>query len=278
MSEYLIDIDRGFLRAAKLNGRFLIHPRPGTRNISNCSKVHLIPVQHPDCFKLLSRYLSFVGAETVIIEHLFGVDRKQFTSGKERYSLKVKTALELVKSLAESSLPKIVIVTRSPLILTLSPVLRAARSRIKVRILLEFIDDKLSKRWFPGMASPKARLIAARGLKNCGVRTGLSILPLSKLSESERDCSLYFKKIKELGLPVRLEKPGPPENLLISQHKPPVGSARIVGLFQPLYLLFRHGHPGSFTQPREGVPLFIPARKQSGKNIKENSEDKKQAA
>ncbi len=290
MIKYLIDIDRGFLRAGKLNGRLVIHPRPGTRNISNCSKVHLIPVEHPDCFKLLIRYLSFVGAETVVVEHLFGVDRKEFTSGKERYSLKIKTALELVKSLAESSIPKIVIVTRSPLILTLSPVLRAARSRIKVRMLLEFIDDKLSKRWFPGMASPKARLIAARGLKNCGVHTGLSILPLSKLSESERDCSLYFKMIKELGLPVRLEKPGPPKNLLISQHKPPVGSARIVGLFQPLYLLFRHGHPSSFRQPKEGVPLFIPTKKQyageeeeksktsSSQELKDSAEDEKQAA
>jgi len=290
MSKYLIDIDRGFIRVGRLGRKPVIHPRPGTGNISNCSSVHLIPAEHPDCFKLLGRYLSYTKAQTVVIEHLFGVDRREFTTGPDRYSLKVKTALELVKALAETSLPEIIIVTRSPLILTLSPVLRSARQRIKVRMLIEFIDEKLNRRWFPGMASPEARLIAARGLRNCGIKTGLSVIPMSRLSDSEKDCALYFKNLKELKLPVRLEKPGRPENILISQHTPPVGSARIVGLFQPLYLLFRHGHPSSFRQPKEGVPLFTPVKKQyagkrgeqpktsSSPKLEDSAEDEKQAA
>ena len=121
MIRFVIDIQKGFLRIGhSLRYNPEVHPLPGSGNIANCEKVHLISTAHPKCFKLLERYLTFTKPSRILVENIFEGEQIPFDSARSRpgpEQVKIESALKLVEALAQSSVRKITFSTRSPLIL-----------------------------------------------------------------------------------------------------------------------------------------------------------------
>lgn len=124
-----------------------------------------------------------------------GSARDPFFPFEKRFDTSMK-----ILSLFERYLPgRLVVQTRSPLVVIAMPVLRKLGSAVGVTIAVETSDDDVVRKYTPGLPRITDRLQASRALRRLGVEVTLQAAPLLPYGDWRSDAERFATLLVENG-------------------------------------------------------------------------------
>ncbi len=142
-----------------------------------------------------SRIARFLGGETLLI----GSATDPYQPAERRYRI----TREVIEVLAMHRGLRVVITTKSPLVVRDIDVLArlASRSRLTVHVSLITTDRELARRIEPRAPTPEARLCAMQRLSEAGIDVGVNIMPiLPGISDGPEMLRVLLRRVAGAGV------------------------------------------------------------------------------
>jgi hypothetical protein len=115
--------------------------------------------------------------------------------------------LQLLEYAARIELRKLILQTRSPLVLLAVPVLRALQDRLEIRIGIETLSDALAGQLTPLLPKPSERIAAAHTLTDLGIPVSFQVAPTVLRGSSSRTLENFASFLDRTPCPVRIIHP-----------------------------------------------------------------------
>lgn len=113
------------------------------------------------------------------------------------FDTKFNASMALLELLGRYPAGRVVVQTRSPLIVIGLPVLKALRCPLSVTVGLETSDEEEARRWTPELPRVEERIKLLRSLRRFGIHCGVQVSPLLPYGDWERDARPFAELLGE---------------------------------------------------------------------------------
>lgn len=113
------------------------------------------------------------------------------------FDSKFNASMTLLELLGRYSPGRVIIQTRSPLIVIGLPILKALRCALSVSVGIETSSEEEARKWTPDLPQVEDRVKLMKSLKRFGIHTGAHVSPLLPYGDWERDSGKFADLLVE---------------------------------------------------------------------------------